>query len=468
MDERRVLTVTELNNSIRSLLEGRFPFVSVAGEISNLHRPASGHLYFTLKDGGAQLRAVLFKIQQRYLTHVPKDGMHVVCRGRISVYEPRGEYQLIADTVEIQGTGALHQAFETLKRRLAAEGLFDEQFKRPLPPFPAHITLITSPLGAAVHDFIRIATRRWPPIRIAVYPAAMQGDQAAAEISRAITTINTSLATDLIVLCRGGGSTEDLWAFNDESLARVIRASALPVVSAVGHEIDFTIADLAADFRAPTPSGAAELLVPDHEALHAGIDRLHAQMCRSLRHRIERNEQRLRFARQQLMTMPYPLDQLRFRLDQLRVHLDRGLDSLLAERTRQLNQTLLRLAPFHPGHLLDLREQRVHGLGARLAQAVFSRIHAGEAQLARTAGILQAVSPLATLARGYAIVRTTGKRQRLVTEATQVRPGDQLAIMLRQGHLVCRVESSEGETAQQESGEQRKKTDDQSSAASTF
>ncbi|MCL2458503.1 MAG: exodeoxyribonuclease VII large subunit, partial [Desulfobulbus sp.] len=345
MNDRRVLTVTELNSSIRSLLEGRFPFVRVAGEISNLHRPSSGHLYFTLKDAGAQIKAVLFKMQQRYLAHVPKDGMHVVCRGRISVYEPRGEYQLIADALELQGAGELHRAFEELKRRLAAEGLFDEHLKRPLPPFPAHITLITSPQGAAVHDFIRIATRRFPPIRIAVYPAAMQGDRAAAEISQALSTINSRLATDLVVLCRGGGSAEDLWTFNDESLTRAIRASAVPVVSAVGHEIDFTIADLAADFRAPTPSGAAELLVPDCEILHAQIGRLRAQMRRNLRHRIDRSEQGLRLARQRLMAMPYPLDRLRLRLDQLRGRLERGLNALLAERTRQLNQGALRLAP---------------------------------------------------------------------------------------------------------------------------
>ncbi|WP_310598697.1 exodeoxyribonuclease VII large subunit [Desulfobulbus sp.] len=468
MDDRRVLTVTELNSSIRTLLEGRFPFVSVAGEISNLHRPSSGHLYFTLKDAGAQIRTVLFKMQQRYLAQPPKDGMHVVCRGRISVYEPRGEYQLIADTLELQGAGALHEAFEALKRRLAAEGLFDEHVKRPLPPFPAHITLITSPQGAAVHDFIRIATRRFPPIRIAVYPATMQGDRAAAEVGRAIEIVNARLATDLIVLCRGGGSTEDLWAFNDETLARMIRASTVPVVSAIGHEIDFTIADLAADFRAPTPSGAAELLVPDGEALRVGLARLQAQMCRNLRHGIDRNEQRLRLARQRLMAMPYPLDRLRLRLDQLHARLDRGLNTLLAERTHRFNQTVLRLAPFHPGRLLALREQQLHGLGTRLVRAVSTRIRTGQEQLARTAGILQAVSPLATLARGYAIVRTSGKKQRLVTEAAQVRPGDELTIMLRRGQLACRVERSEDGTEQPESGEQREQEDDQSRAASTF
>ena len=455
MDDRRILTVSELNSAIRSLLEGRFPFVSVAGEISNLSRPSSGHLYFTLKDAGAQVRAVLFKMQQRYLPQIPRDGMHVVCRGRISVYEPRGEYQLIVDTLEPQGAGALHQAFEALKRRLAAEGLFDEHRKRPLPPFPAHITLITSPQGAAVHDFIRIATRRFPPVRIAVYPAIMQGDRAAPTIIQAIETINARLATDLIVLCRGGGSTEDLWAFNDEALARAIRASAVPVVSAVGHEIDFTIADLAADFRAPTPSGAAELLVPDSAALRIGLDRLRARLRRSLRHRLDRGEQRLALVRQRLAAMPYPLDRLRFRLDQLAARLERGWRALLTEQTRRLDQTVLRLTRRHPGHLLAVSDHRLRGLDSRLRHAMLARLHANEEQLGRIAGVLQAVSPLATLARGYAIVRLAGKKQQLVTEAAQARPGDEVAITLHRGELFCRVERGEESGGQRDSAEQQ-------------
>lgn len=468
MDDRRVLTVSELTGAIRTLLEGRFPFVSVAGEISNLHRPASGHLYFTLKDAGAQVRAVLFKMQQRYLAQMPKDGAHVVCRGRISVYEPRGDYQLIVDTVELQGAGALYQAFEALKRRLAAEGVFDEHRKRPLPSVPAHITLITAPRGAAVHDFIRIATRRFPPIRIAVYPTVVQGDRAAAEMIRAIETVNTRLATDLIVLCRGGGSVEDLWAFNDEDLARAIRASTVPVVSAVGHETDFTIADFAADFRAPTPSGAAELLVPDGEALRAGTAQFHARMRRSLRHQMDRSEQRLLLARQRLATMPYPLDRLLLRLDHLSLRLERGLSAILAEQGHRLDRSVLRLAHHHPGRLLAVRGQQVHGFGLRLAQAIASLIRAREEQFGRVVGVLQAVSPLATLARGYAIVRTSGKKLQLVTEAAQVRPGAEVDVMLRQGRLVCRVERSEEGTEQGEGKEQGEKSGDQSSAASTF
>jgi len=461
MDDRKILTVTELNGAIRSLLEGRFPFVSVAGEISNLHKPYSGHCYFTLKDASAQIKAVLFKMQQRYLAEMPKDGTHVVCRGRISVYEPRGDYQLIVDTIEVQGAGALQQAFDTLKRRLAAEGLFDEHLKRPPPPCPAHITLITAPEGAAVHDFIRIASRRFPPIRIAVYPAAMQGEPAAAGMIRALEAINAHGGTDLIVLCRGGGSAEDLWAFNDEHLARAIRASALPVVSAVGHEIDFTIADFAADLRAPTPSGAAELLVPDGEALRARLDHQQSRIRRSLHHRLDRLAQRLRLARQQLSTMPHPLDRLLLRLDHLTVRLEHALATTLANREQRLDRATLHLARLHPDHRLALHGQHLHALRNRLAQAVRSRLQATEEHFSRAAGVLHAVSPLATLARGYAIVRTGEGKKRIVTEAAQVRPGTTVDVVLHRGQLVCRVERSEGEECR------RGEDNDQSSTAST-
>ena len=257
MNTSRIFTVTEINDSIRGILEVQFPFVSVAGEISNLRQPLSGHCYFTLKDDKAQIRAVLFKMQQRYLSAMPADGQMVICHGRISVYEARGEYQLIVDTIDFHGTGIMQLEFERLKQKLAAEGLFDEETKKQLPYLPEHITLVTSPKGAAVHDFIRIAQSRCPLTKIAVFPVSVQGDAAAGEISRAIAAINKHLKTDIIVLCRGGGSLEDLWAFNEEKVARAIDASTIPVVSAVGHEIDYTIADFVADLRAPTPSGAA-------------------------------------------------------------------------------------------------------------------------------------------------------------------------------------------------------------------
>ncbi|WP_306548143.1 exodeoxyribonuclease VII large subunit [Desulfobulbus sp.] len=444
MDERRILSVSELNSSIRSLLEGRFPFVSVAGELSNLHKPYSGHCYFTLKDAGAQIKAVLFKLQQRYLERMPKDGDHVVCRGRISVYEPRGDYQLIVDAVDFHGAGALQQAFEQLKRRLAAEGLFDEHLKRSLPRFPTHITLVTSPQGAAVHDFIRIAARRCPMVQIAVYPVTVQGDQAAAEMVQALAEINARVSTDVIVLCRGGGSLEDLWAFNDEALARAIRASGLPVVSAVGHEIDLTIADFAADLRAPTPSAAAELLTPDGEALRREIDRHGSRLQRILRNRIDRIEQRLRLTKHRLETMPHPLDRLLLRLDHLTGRMELALKTTLADQGRRLDQASFALARRNPAHRLQLHDQHLKELHTCLAHAIRLHVQVKQEQFGRAAGVLHAVSPLATLARGYAIVRKNEGRKRIVTEAAQVQTGETVAVTLHHGALVCRVEQASG------------------------
>jgi exodeoxyribonuclease VII large subunit len=446
MDDRRPLTVSELNSSIRTLLEGRYPFISVVGEISNLHRPASGHAYFTLKDSGAQIKTVLFKMQQRYLARPPKDGDHVVCRGRISVYEPRGDYQLSVDTVEFQGAGALQLAFEQLKRRLAGEGLFDEHLKRPVPRFPEHIALITSPRGAAVHDFIRIATRRWPLLRISIYPVPVQGDQAAEKMIRALADLNTSLAPELIVLCRGGGSIEDLWSFNDEHLARAIRASAIPVVSAVGHEIDFTIADFAADFRAPTPSAAAELCTPDGLMIRQRLEQTQSRAARILRHLLATHQQRLHLLSQRLETMAHPLDRLLLRLDYTASRLHKALQSLLERQEQRLAAAAVQLDRHSPLQRLSLAEHRLRTMENRLHQTLRDSIHAREKRFRIASGILHAVSPLATLARGYAIVRTTGKKERLVTRANQVRSGEMVAVMLHQGGLDCRVEGvHEGE-----------------------
>jgi exodeoxyribonuclease VII large subunit len=396
---QHLFSVAELAAAARSVLEGCFAFVSVAGEISGLRQPVSGHLYFTLKDEDAQLKAVLFRMQRRFLERQPKDGDQVICRGRLSVYEQRGDCQLIVDGLDFQGAGSQHLAFERLKRRLAEEGLFDEAKKKPLPPFPAHITLVTSPSGAAAHDFIRVASGRRPQTRISVYPASVQGDKAPAELREALAEINRLAAlgrmnTDIIVLCRGGGSFEDLAAFNDERLARAIRQSALPVVSAVGHEIDVTIADLAADLRAPTPSAAAEMLLPDKAAL--------ADQAAALARRLR-----------QAMT------------------------ALLAEKQARLERLEHRLRQQSPAQALAVQEQKLAGLERRLTQAMDRLISGKEQSLARAAGLLDAVSPLATLARGYAVARKSNGT--LITAAAQAELGEEIEILLRQGRLRCAV-----------------------------
>ncbi len=442
MNNQKIFSVSELTSAIKSLLEGRFPFINVVGEISNLRRPGSGHLYFTLKDGRAQIKTVLFKMQQRYLEKQPRDGQMVVCRGRISVYEPRGDYQLIVDALEFHGAGTLQLAFEQLKAKLAAEGLFEQADKKELPPLPRHITLVTSPTGAAVHDFIRIAQRRYPQVRISVYPVAVQGDTAAGEIREAIVDINSQMDTDIIVLCRGGGSIEDLWAFNDEQLAGTIHGSTIPVVSAVGHEIDFTIADFAADLRAPTPSGAAEMLLPDSSIL---ADRI-AELARRLRHtmqsRMDRYQDQLALYRQQLGGATHPLDTLMLHLDHLAGNMEHAMQNLLTTRQARLNELDSRLQQKNPLQVLLLFQHNILGLERRLQQAGKRVIRENEQTLARAAGLLDAVSPLSTLARGYAIARKKSGRKKIITTVDQVCNGEKIEIILHQGRLDCSVLST--------------------------
>jgi len=405
---QHLFSVAELATAARTVLEGCFAVVSVAGEISGLRQPASGHLYFTLKDEQAQLKAVLFRMQRRFLERQPQDGDLVICRGRLSVYEQRGDCQLIADGLEFQGAGSLHLAFEQLKRRLAEEGLFDEDQKRSLPPLPGHITLVTSPSGAAVHDFIRVARDRCPQTRMSIYPALVQGGKAATEVREAITEINRQtilgqLDTEIIVLCRGGGSFEDLAAFNDEQLARAIRQSQIPIVSAVGHEIDFTIADFVADLRAPTPSAAAEMLLPDTSVL---------------------TNQAAELARR----------------------LNRAMKTLLSAQQTRLERLEHRLRQQSPAQLVALNQEKVSELERRLLQAVSRLINTKEQERARAATLLDTVSPLATLGRGYAIARKKRAPQTVISTAEQVQLGEEIEVVLGQGRLGCIVTKREERT----------------------
>ncbi len=443
-NKQRIFSVSELTADIRSLMEGCFPFISVAGEISGMRRPSSGHLYFTLKDDQARLKAVLFRMQRRYLEKQPDDGDMVLCRGRVSVYEARGEYQLIVDTLDFHGAGEQQLTFEHLKRRLAAEGLFAEEEKKALPVLPAHITLVTSPAGAAVHDFIRVAQNRYPPVRISVYPAAMQGEKAAAEIREAVADINFQIGkgrldSEIIVLCRGGGSVEDLHAFNDEQLARWIRRSDIPVVSAVGHEIDFTIVDFAADLRAPTPSAAAELLLPDRAALADQVADRTRRLCRAMQAEVEQKQQQLMLYRQRLSAAGHPPDSLLLRLDHLADNLEHaGYDLLSARRTR-LERADNRLRRNTPAQLLALHRQKLNDLHRRLTAAGRRIVHEKEQALAKAAGVLEAVGPLSVLGRGYAVAQKKTGTRAVITAVGQVRPGEEIEVLLCQGKLLCSV-----------------------------
>ena len=434
----RIQTVSELTSSIRGVLETQFPFVAVSGEISNLRCPFSGHYYFTLKDASAQLKAVLFKTQQRYLACKPADGLEVVCRGRISLYEPRGEYQLIVDTLEVRGAGDLQLAFARLKERLAAEGLFAAERKRPLPLLPGRISLVTSPQGAALHDFLKIAGQRFPSLPIEIVPVRVQGEGALEELIAAIELCNQGPRSDLIVLCRGGGSLEDLWTFNEERLARAIAASALPVVSAIGHEIDFTIADFVADFRAPTPSAAAEAVIPSQALLTAQVQNVGRQLAKTMTGRLSLLRHTVAAQRRILGDPTSLLDHFRLATDHALAGLHHAFSEKLHRQALALEKHGHRLARQNPTLRLALQRQRVHVLQNQLRQGMDHLLERKANALAGSASLLDAISPLAVLARGYAIVKKAGSEKVLRSE-TEVALGEELAVTLHQGELSCTV-----------------------------
>jgi exodeoxyribonuclease VII large subunit len=437
MSSDQIQTVSELTQSIRGVLEVSFPFVTVAGEISNLRCPHSGHLYFTLKDTTAQIKAVLFKPQQRYLACTPEDGMEVVCRGRISLYEARGEYQLIVDALAAKGTGALQLAFDLLKRKLAAEGLFAGERKKPLPLLPERIALITSPSGAAVHDFLTMAQKRCAAVPVEIIPVRVQGAGAMEDIIEAITLCNERGRNDVIVLCRGGGSLEDLWTFNEEKLARAIADSRIPIVSAIGHEIDFTIADLVADFRAPTPTAAAEAVVPNRAQLEARLDNLRNRLARTVMDRLAVSRRTIE-AHQRILGDPTSLlDQFRLTTDHALAALQFGFSRAIHQRQLALARLSQTLARHTPQQRLAYQQQEVHELRRRLGQAMLRQQEHKRAALGTTASLLHAISPLAVLGRGYSIVRQ--KNGDVIRSYAEVHLGEEIGITLAQGSIDCEV-----------------------------
>lgn len=405
--ERQVLRPCQLNALARDLLEGSFAQVWVEGEISNFARPASGHAYFTLKDERAQVRCALFKPKAQALRFLPRDGMQVLARGRLTLYEARGDYQLVLDHMEEAGEGALRRAFEQLKARLAAEGLFDAARKRPLPAFPRRLGVITSPRGAAVRDVLSVLARRFPLLAVDVLPVPVQGDGAAAQILDMLRRAGASGRYDVLLLTRGGGSLEDLWAFNDEALARAVAQSPVPVVSAVGHEIDSSLTDFAADLRAPTPSAAAELLVPERGELAARLHQRHrqlqAQLARMQAARAQRADQA--FLKLQALRPQLRLEQGRGRLAALRRRLDLAVAQPLAGAGERTAKLLRRLDQAHPRRRLQEHRHRLQMLGQRLRAAPPQALAQRRMQLQGLARALSSVSPLATLGRGYAILQ---------------------------------------------------------------
>jgi len=441
----KVYGVQELTQEIQDLLEGNLDFVWVEGEISNFSAPRSGHYYMVLKDENAQIRAVMFRLQARYLKFVPENGMKVVVQGRVGVYGPRGEYQLILDYLEPLGVGALAQAFEQVKNKLADQGVFDPEIKKPLPFLPKRIALITSPTGAAVRDFLNVIQRRFANLEINILPVRVQGEQACGEIINAIEAANRHLNADVIVLTRGGGSLEDLWAFNEEALALAIRQSRIPVVSAVGHEIDVTICDLASDFRAPTPSAAAELMVAEKEALERRLkdsqSRLVAVMGQKQRHYTEilrKLKNRLRDPRKRLSDAWIHLDEMQQRLIRL-MHL------ALHHNRMTLGEKSNALRIHSPQRLIASRRQNLDFQRASLVRAMDSRLRGLRMQLVLLEKGLQDLNPMAILKRGYSITFNLPEKD-ILKKASGVHPGDQVMVQLGEGRLTCRVETADSDS----------------------
>lgn len=435
---RRILTVSDLSGLVRASLESDFSEVWIEGEISNLRAPGSGHLYCTLKDHASQIRAVIFRSTALKLRFGVENGLHVIARGRVTVYEPRGEYQIVLEHVEPKGWGAQRLAFEQLKERLIAEGLFDQDRKRPLPMFPRTVGLVTSIAGAAVRDMITVLHRRCPILRIILSPVSVQGDGSAEQIASAIRSLNEFGHVDVIIVGRGGGSSEDLWTFNDERVVRAIAASSIPVVSAVGHETDVTLADFAADMRAPTPSAAAEAVVP---VLNEIVDRLGewtARCHRAIGRRCHNEQQRVGLIGARMANLRFKVMENMQRVDGTVVQMRQALHSLLKqgwERAHAMRQGVISGSPeARVRHGMTLVPQ----LRSRLQQVTRYRLNRRMNEARSCLSRLHALSPLGILDRGYSIVETLPDHD-VVRDAGQVVVGQEVMARLAKGRLRCAV-----------------------------
>lgn len=436
-----IFTVSRLNTTVRQLLEGEMGQIWLSAEISNFTQPASGHWYFTLKDDTAQVRSAMFRNSNRRVTFRPQHGQQVLVRATVTLYEPRGDYQLIVESMHPAGEGLLQQQFEQLKQRLAAEGLFEQQHKQPLPEPARQVGVITSATGAALHDVLRVLHRRDPSLPVIIYPTAVQGNDAPAAIVRAIGLANLRNECDVLIVGRGGGSLEDLWSFNDERVARAIFASRIPIVSAVGHETDVTIADFVADLRAPTPSAAAEIvsrnqvellrqLQSQQTRLEMAMDYYLAQQQRAftrLQHRLQQQHPQLRLARQQTAL---------FRLQR---RLDEALQLRLRNAARQQDRLTQRLNARQPQGNINRAQQQLQQWHYRLAQAMRQRLGDEKQRFGALAGHLEGVSPLATLARGFSVTQTDGGE--VLKSAGQLQPGDTLQTRLQDGWVESEVKA---------------------------
>ena len=433
MQQRRALSVSELTARLKTLVEGAFVEVLVEGEISNFRRHTSGHWYFTLKDKTAALRCACFRMQNRLIRFAPEDGLSVSARGRLSVYEARGEYQLVVEYLEPVGVGALQLAFEQLKSKLSAEGLFDADRKRPLPLLPRCIGVVTSSTGAAVRDIVRVLRRRNEAVSVLIAPARVQGEGAAFEIAQAIRLLSSRAEVDVIIVGRGGGSTEDLWCFNDERVARAIFNSQVPIISAVGHETDFTIADFVADLRASTPSAAAELVAAAHDEISARIAGLQSDLNRALRYRMLELRSRVSEleSSRAFDSVQMKIRNTSQRLDDATHSLESLLRGSIKARRAGLGDLVLRLSAADLRRALIEKRAALSLLAGRINTNVRAKLDQGKERLAIGAGKLTSLSPLAVLARGYAIA--FDEHGRVIKRAIDVQSGSRVNIKVSDG-----------------------------------
>ena len=437
-----ILTVSQLNNNIKFLLEERFDFVLVEGEVSNLRRPQSGHIYFTLKDDKSQIKAVFFHkfgTYQRRTDFELEEGLKVLCRARLNVYLPRGEYQLVVESVEPLGVGALQKAFEQLKAKLFAEGLFEERHKKTIPFLPEKIGVVTSPSGAVIRDILNITKRRFPMADILIAPVRVQGNDAASEIIQALRNLQSHGAVDVIVIARGGGSLEDIAPFNDEALAREIFRSSIPVVSAVGHETDFTICDFVADLRAPTPSAAAELIVPESTELIAKINILKQRMIagyyrcqKDRRNKIAGLQERLKDPRRFFINLKISLDDLKERLRSSFYHEKQNLNN-------ELQQLQLRLLHQNPARIISERKILLKNIQKDLFNNLSGRLAALKERLRKNSAVLESLNPLGVLQRGYSITRSMESGM-IIRQAVDLSIGEDVNIQLARGNFNAKIE----------------------------
>ncbi|MCW9011131.1 exodeoxyribonuclease VII large subunit [Marinobacter sp.] len=433
----RALTVSELNHQARHLLETSFMQVWVEGELSGFSRPSSGHWYFSLKDQKCQIRCAMFRGANQRIRTLPREGDQIRIRGKVTLYENRGDFQIIVEHLEPAGLGALQQAFEALKARLQGEGLFDPARKKPIPATPRHIGVVTSPTGAAIHDILTVLKRRCPAIPVTLYPTAVQGEAATADIVRAIDRAQQHGLADVLIIGRGGGSLEDLWCFNEEAVARAIAACPIPTVSAVGHEVDVTIADFVADLRAPTPSAAAEKISPDQQDWLRRLAEQQGRLGQSARRLLQRLDNQLGHLSARLRDPRRELLEKAQRMDELELRLNKAIRDRLDQQKQKTDYLLQRMSAQSPHRTLKTAREQTQRLEERLTLATRHQLRQKDERLQHIAQTLHVVSPLATLGRGYAIVKDDNDR--IVRKAGDLETGSQITARLGHGSVAARV-----------------------------